>query len=212
MIIATIMKRNPICVDADMSLTDLRALMTKESVEKIPVLDDDSNVIGIVTKKDLMKADPSSATTLDMYELSYLLSKIKVKKIMVKEVHSVQETEVIEEAARIMADKGIGCLPIMHGSTLVGMVTETDIFHAMINMFGARNNGVRITFELDEKPGQIAKIAHSIAERNGNIISLVTSEGIDIKHKRCTCKITGVSVDELKKILDDMGAIVEDIR
>ncbi len=212
MIIANIMKRNPLCIDGDMSLTDVRALMSKEGIEKIPVLDEDSNLVGVVTKKDLLKADPSAATTLDMYELSYLLSKIKVKKIMVKDVLSVQETEVIEEAARIMADKNIGCLPVMRDKTLVGLVTERDLFHAMINMFGARNNGVRITFELDEKPGQIAKLAHAIAEHNGNIISLITSEGIDVKHKRCTCKIVGTSIEELQIIMDEMGATVEDIR
>ncbi len=212
MIIANIMKGSPMYVTPDMALTDVRELMTKESLERFPVLDEDSNLIGIITKKDLMKADPSSATTLDVYEISYLLSKIKVKKIMQKNVFSVQETEVIEEAARIMAEKNIGCLPVMRDDTLVGMITQEDLFQAMIAMFGAWHQGVRITFELDEKPGQIAKLAQAIADQNGNIISLVTSEGIDVKHKRCTCKTVGISIDELKKILENMNAIVEDLR
>ncbi len=212
MIIETIMKRNPVYVTPDMSLTEVRELMTKEGIEKFPVLDDDSNLVGVITKKDLMRADPSSATTLDMYELSYLLSKIKVKKIMVKDILTVSESEVIEEAARIMADKNVGCLPVTRGNTVVGMVTETDLFHAMIAMFGAWHKGVRITFELDEKPGQIAKLAQAIANKNGNIISLITSDGVDVKHKRCTCKTVGISIDELQSIMNDMGAIVEDIR
>ncbi len=212
MIIETIMKRNPVYVTPDMSLTEVREIMSKEGIEKIPVLDDDSNLVGIITKKDLMKADPSSATTLDMYEISYLLSKIKVKKIMTKDVLFVQDTEVIEEAARIMADKNVGCLPVMRDSTVVGMVTETDLFHAMTEMFGAWHKGVRITFELDEKPGQIAKLAQAIASNNGNIVSLITSDGVDVKHKRCTCKTVGISIDELKKIMNEMNAIVEDIR
>ncbi len=212
MIIETIMKRNPVYVTPDMSLTDVREIMVKEGLEKFPVLDDDSNLVGIITKKDLMKADPSSATTLDVYEISYLLSKIKVKKIMIKDVLFVQETEVIEEAARIMADKNVGCLPVMRGNAVVGMVTETDLFHAMIEMFGAWHKGVRITFELDEKPGQIAKLAQAIANHNGNIISLITSEGVDVKHKRCTCKTVGISIEELKKIMEEMNATVEDMR
>ncbi len=212
MIIETIMKRNPVYVTPEMSLTEVRDLMVKEEIEHFPVLDEDSNLVGIVTKKDLMKADPSSATTLDVYEIGYLLSKIKVKKIMIKEVLSVKVTEVIEEAARIMADKGIGCLPVMRDSNVVGMVTKTDLFNAMTGMFGAWHKGVRITFELDEKPGQIAKLAQAIANHNGNIISLITSEGVDVKHKRCTCKTTGISIEELKKIMESMGAIVEDIR
>ncbi len=212
MIIETIMKRNPVYVTPDMNLTDVRELMNKEGLEKFPVLDEDSNLVGIITKKDLMKADPSSATTLDMYELSYLLSKIKVKKIMVKDVLTVLENEVIEEAARIMADKNVGCLPVMKDKAVVGMVTETDLFHAMTEMFGAWHKGVRITFELDEKPGQIAKLAQAIASHNGNIVSLITSEGADVKHKRCTCKTVGIDIEELKKIMSDMNAIVEDIR
>ncbi len=212
MIIETIMKRNPVYVTPDMSLTDVRELMNKEGIEKFPVLDDDSNLVGVITKKDLMKADPSSATTLDVYEISYLLSKIKVKKIMIKDVLTVQETEVIEEAARIMADKNVGCLPVMRENSVVGMVTETDLFHSMIAMFGAWHKGVRLTFELDEKPGQIAKLAQAIANQGGNIVSLITSDGVDVKHKRCTCKTVGIDIAALKKIMEEMNAIIEDIR
>lgn len=212
MIIANIMKKNPVCVTPDMSLTDVRALMTKEGIGKVPVLDKNSNLVGILTKNDLMKADPSSATTLDMYEISYLLSKLKVEKIMIKDVIVVEDTEVVEEAARIMADKGISCLPVMQGSSLVGIVTENDLFHAFVTMFGARHQGVRATFELDEKPGQIAKLARAIADLDCNIVSLVTNEGIDVKHRRCTCKVAGITIEQLKKIMDDVGAILEDIR
>lgn len=212
MIIANIMKKNPICVTPDMSLTDVRAIMAKEGVGKIPVLDKNENLVGIITKKDLMKADPSLATTLDVYEIGYLLSKLRVEKIMVKDVAIVKDTEVIEEAARIMADKDISCLPVMKGSSVVGIVTQRDLFSAFVTMFGARYKGVRATFELDEKPGQIANLAQAIADLNCNIVSLVTNDGHDAIHRRCTCKVEGISIEQLTKIMGDVGAVLEDIR
>ena len=124
MIIASVMTRNPLFVRPEMSVTEVKELMTKEKVGKLPVLDKNDNLVGIITKKDLVKAGPSAATTLDMYEISYLLSKMKVEKVMEKNVVTVRETEVVEEAARIMADKGITCLPVMKDNLLVGIITE----------------------------------------------------------------------------------------
>ena len=115
MIVANVMTRNPTFVSPDMSINDAKELMLKEKIGKLPVLDKNNRLIGLVTKKDLVKAGPSGATTLDMYEISYLLSKLKVEKIMEKNVFTVQQTEVVEEAARIMADEAISCLPVMKG-------------------------------------------------------------------------------------------------
>ena len=113
MIIANVMTRNPIFVSPDMSVNDARALMTREKIGKLPVLDKNNRLVGIVTKKDLVKAGPSAATSLDMYEISYLLSKLKVETVMERNVLTVQQTEVVEEAARIMADSQVGCLPVI---------------------------------------------------------------------------------------------------
>ena len=212
MIVADVMTKNPVYITPDMPVNDIKALMTKEGVSKLPVLDKNDNLIGIVTKKDLLKAAPSSATTLDMYEISYLLSKLKAEKIMEKNVSVVQETEVVEEAARIMADKDISCLPVMRGNLLTGIITEKDLFRTFVDLFGARHKGVRAFFSLDEKPGQLARLAKAIADLNGNIVALVTAEGEDIKHRRCTVKVSGLEKEALLKILQETGAVATDIR
>jgi acetoin utilization protein AcuB len=132
---------------------------------------------------------------------------------MQKEVITVQETEVIEEAARIMADQGIGCLPVMNGALLGGMVTDTDIFHFFVTAFGARHQGIRITINFREKPGQLAAFAGAVAGKGGNIAALVTSEGDDAAHRRATLKITGISRPEVEAIARTLdGSAVEDIR
>jgi len=211
--VSKIMTRNPVITHPDLSLTDARSLMDKEKISHIPVLNKSNELVGLITRADLLKAGPSPATSLDMYEISYLLSKLTVDKIMEKKVITVQENEVVEEAARIMADNSIGCLPVLNGSLLTGIITDTDIFHFFINAYGARHKGIRIIINFKEKRGQLAAFAGAIAERGGNIVAFVSSEGDDMAHRRATLKITGISraaVEEAAGIID--GAEIEDIR
>jgi acetoin utilization protein AcuB len=207
------MTKNPVFVHPDISVNEARSLMQKEKIGRLPVLDKNNNLVGIVTKKDLLKAGPSTATSLDMYEISYLLSKLKVKEIMEKKVITVEENEVVEEAARIMADHDISCLPVMKGPLLVGIITGTDLFHVFINAFGARHPGIRITMNMGERPGQLAKLAGAIAEKGGNIVAFVSSEGDDLSHRRITLKVTGPSRADVEAIVRTIpDSDLEDIR
>ena len=212
MIVASVMKRNPIYVRPDVSLTEAKSIMDKANIGKLPVLDKNDRLVGIITRKDLAKASPSDATTLDIFEIGYLISKIKVEKIMSKNVVSVQENEVVEEAARIMEDSDIGCLPVLKGDLLVGIITESDLFREFVDMFGTRYKGVRITAILNEKPGQLATFTAFIAEAGGNIVSLVTSEADDLTKRCCTCKVTGLSKDAVEDAFKKTGAEITDVR
>ena len=212
MIVANVMTKNPVFVSPDMSVNDAKALMLKEKIGKLPVLDKSNRLVGIITRKDLVKAGPSAATTLDMYEISYLLSKLKVEKVMQKKVITVQMSEVVEEAARVMADSAIGCLPIMKGDLLVGIITKTDLFRAFVHMFSARDAGLRISFQIKEKQGMIAQLSKSIVENNGNIVSLITCDGDDLSMRRCTIKVAGIERDKMESILNELDVTIEDIR
>ena len=213
MIISRVMTRNPFYINPDMSIIDVRSLMEKEKIGHLPVLDKNNALVGLLAKKDLLKAGPSPATSLDMYEISYLISKMTARDVMVKNVFTVGENEVVEEAARIMADNDIGCLPVMRDKLLIGIITDTDLFNVFINAFGVRHPGVRITCRIQEKPGQIARLAHTIAERSGNVTALVITEGDDLSYRLATIKIAGISLPEAEAIVrgfDDMT--IEDIR
>ncbi|MBE6349200.1 MAG: CBS domain-containing protein [Spirochaetaceae bacterium] len=212
MVISSVMTKNPIVGRSSMSVNEAREIMIREKIGTLPILDKNEELIGILTKKDLLRAGPSAATTLDMYEISYLLSKMTVEKVMQKNVITVQDSEVVEEAARIMADNQIGCLPVMKGDLLVGIITESDLFRAFISLFGARYQGVRVTFLLEEKPGQLAKLTQAIAEKNGNIVSLITYDGDNSTEKYCTCKITGIAKEAIIGILSSIATKVVDIR
>jgi acetoin utilization protein AcuB len=207
------MTRNPIYIHPDLSLHDARALMDREKIGHLPVLDRHNELVGLLTREDLLNAGPSPATSLDMYEISYLLSKLTVEKVMEKNVITVAENEVVEEAARIMADKGIGCLPVVNGSLLVGIITDTDLFHVFINAFGARHPGIRITLNLSEKPGQLGRFASLVSEKGGNIVAFVSSEGDDLSHRRATFKIENLSVEAVRDVVKGVDvAEIEDIR
>jgi len=207
------MTKDPIFVHPELSLTETRAMMDRENIGHLPVLNRNNELVGIITREDLLKASPSLATSLDVYEINYLLTKLTVEKAMVKNVITVQEDEVVEKAAKIMADRSLGCLPVMNGTLLVGIVTDTDIFRFFVNAFGARHKGVRMTINAKEQPGQIAALAGALARDGGNIVAMVTSEGDDATHRRVTFKITGVSrtvVEAAAKAAD--GVEIEDIR
>jgi acetoin utilization protein AcuB len=213
MIVSRVMTKNPVYVHPDASLTEARSIMDREKLDHLPVLDKNNTLTGIISKEDLIKAGPSEATTLDMYEISYLLTKMKVSEIMVKKVITVDENEVVEEAARIMADRDIGCLPVMRGSLLTGIITDTDLFRVFINAFGARHGGVRFALNMGEHPGELAVICGAIAQKGGNIVALVTSEGDDVAHRRGTFKVEGLSKNEVEEILKGIGDVtLEDIR
>ena len=168
MIIKTVMTQNPITVHPETSLTEAKNLMLKHDISKLPVLDKNNKLAGIVTKNDLAKASPSDATTLDVFEIGYLLSKLTVEKVMTKKPVTVDENEIVEEAARLMDSEEVGCLPVMKDGILTGIVTESDLFHLFTQIFDARQPGVRINLAMPDKPGALAQILGKIAYEGGN--------------------------------------------
>lgn len=212
MIVANVMTRNPLYIHPEMSVPDARAFMKKEKVGRLPVLDKNNKLVGIVTERDLINASPSVATTLDMYEMSYLLSKLKVEKVMQKKVITIDENVVVEEAARIMVDNNISALPVMRGDALVGIVSDGDLYRLFIKLFGARESGVRLTMLLPERPGELQKVTQVIAEKGGNIIALLICDGTDVTNKTCIIKVGNVERPVLLDAVKPYALEIIDIR
>lgn len=212
MIIKDVMTKNPVCVEESTPITEAKQLMVKHNFGKLPVLDSAKRLVGIITKNDIAKASPSEATTLDMYEISYLLSKLTCGKCMTKKVLTVSENEVVEEAAKLMIDNEIGCVPVVENDVVVGIVTESDLFQLFTNMFGARYNGVRANFYMKDKPGELACLAAKVAEAKGNVIAIVTRESEKAGTRRVTLKATDITLDAMKSIISESNAELIDIR
>ena len=212
MLVRERMTRNPIFIRPDTPVTEAQALMKREKIHHLPVLDKDEKLVGIVAEKDLLYASPSVATTLSVYEMTSLLAKLKVEKVMSREVISIAEDVPLEEAARIMADRGIGGLPIVRGKTVVGIITESDLFRIFIELFGARQKGIRVTMTTPTEKGTLAKITAAVSAAGGNIIALGTYLGEDPSTGRCTIKVDGLSRDTVVAALTPHVRSVDDVR
>lgn len=127
------MTKDVITVKADLTLPDTAAIMKKNSIRRLPIVDDDGKLIGILSYTDVMAASPSNATTLDIWEINYLLSRITIDKLMTKDPLAVSPEQTIKEAAQIMVDRKIGGLPVVDKDhKVVGIITESDIFRLLI--------------------------------------------------------------------------------
>ena len=212
MLVKDVMKENPVTIQSGVSVLEAKDIMDKNDVARVPVVDKSGSLVGIITSSDLAKVSPSDATTLDMFEISNLLSKMKVEKVMIKSVKTCSMNEPVEDAARLMADYKIGCLPVVNEGVLVGIVSATDLFAAFVKMFSTKEAGVRAILTLAERPGVLAELCASIAEKNANIVALVTSEGNDLGHRVVTVKVTDIDLDSLKALCEKLGAKIDDIR
>ncbi len=212
MLVGERMTRRPITVGPDVPITDALSLMRQEKVRRLPVVDKHGKLVGIVAEKDLLYASPSPATSLSIYEMHYLLSKITVQDVMSTQVITVQEDLPLEEAARIMADNKIGCTPVMRGDELVGIITETDVFKVLLEMMGARDHGVRLTLVVPARVGILADITRRIADIGGNIMALGTFKGDDPAHAIITLKVQDAPQEAILAALQDVEAQIKDVQ
>jgi acetoin utilization protein AcuB len=207
------MTRNPVLCFPDLPVNEAFDLMKREHIRRIPVVDEDGMLVGIVSEADLLRVSPSPATTLSVYEIPYLLSKLKVRDVMTKEVFTVTEDTPIENAARLMVDKRIGGLPVVNAEyAVVGIITETDIFKIFLELLGARKPGVRITMYAKDERGVLARIASAVAEVGGNIAASVELPGTDSTNYEILIKVTGASKDALVKAIEPVVVRIVDVR
>ncbi|MGE5224813.1 MAG: CBS domain-containing protein [Omnitrophica WOR_2 bacterium] len=211
MLIGERMSYPVITVSPDMPINEALSLMRREHIRRTPVIKN-GKLVGIVSNEDLLNASPSPATSLSIWEMNYLLSKITIKDVMSKNVRTVTEDTPIEEAARIMADNKIGGLPVIRGSEVVGMITETDLFKIFLELMGARERGVRVTVFISNEPGQLAKLSQAIASKGGNFLAFGSFLGDDPSNRMLTFKLTGLSEAEVRQQVEPCVERIIDLR
>jgi len=205
------MSRPVITVSPDMPINDCLAMFRKEHIRRAPVMKD-GKLVGIVSERDLLNATPSSVTTLSIWELNYLISKVTVKNVMAKKVVTVDQDTPIEEAARIMADKKIGGVPVLSSGKVVGIITETDLFKIFLELMGARQKALRVTATITDKPGQLAKLTRAIAHNGGNFLSFGMFSGPDANTRVVTFKVEGMQKNQIKECLEPVVVKFWDMR
>jgi len=205
------MTPNPVTVHLEAAYPEASELLRKHKIRRLPVLEK-NRLVGIVVEKDMLSNQPSPATTLSVYEMYSLLERLKVRQFMTHPVVTVRGDCPMEDAAQIMVERKIGCLPVMDGEQLVGIITETDIFKTLVEVLGGAEGGLRLTLRLPERVGILATITASIAAAGGNIIAVTTSSIQENSYREVTIKEIGADPDTLKDLLQDSETTIVDLR
>lgn len=176
MLVRNWMTTDVITVTPDSSLLKIGKLMRDKNVRRVPVLDAHGLVLGIISDRDVRDASPSKATTLDMYEMHYLLAEIKAKDIMTPRPFTVKPTDTVENAAMLMLDKGIGGLPVVEDDgRLVGIISDQDVFKALVNITGVREGGIQFGIALPNQPGAMRPVFDLMRQYGARILSVLSS-------------------------------------
>ncbi len=212
MLVGERMTKDPIVVTREAGVDDALRLMRDRNIRRLPVVDKNGSLVGIVSDKDLYLASPSPATSLDIFELRYLLSRLTVEKIMSTPVITVTPKTPLEEAARIMADRKIGGLPVLEGEDLVGIITESDLFKIFVDLLGARRSGVRATMIVPDIAGELATLTSAITLAGGNFIALSTLAGARPGTSEVMLKVSGLDLAAVQETLGRLNGEIYDIR
>jgi acetoin utilization protein AcuB len=206
------MTPNVITISPDLPIAEALEQMRHDNVHRYPVLDKKGKMVGIVTHKDLLYASPSPATSLNVWELTYLLNQIKVKEVMTKKVITVDKDCPVEEAARLMRDNEIGGLPVMEGDQVVGIITESDVFDIFLELLMAQEKGVRLTVLAPYFKGSLAQLTAAITDKGGLMHALNTFMGEDESNWGCYLKVADISREELLEVVEPLVVKVLDVR
>jgi len=168
-------QRAVITIRPEASFYEANTLIHEKGIRHLPVVDADHKLVGLVTDRDLRAAGPSQASALSVHELHFVLLKLKVSAFMTprEKLITVSPDVVIEDAVQLMHHHKIGCLPIVEGDQLYGIITEMDILAHFVDIFGLRQKGTRLTVALEDKPGSMIGILQVLKDHNINVISIV---------------------------------------
>jgi len=206
MYVKTRMTANPFTIESDAPLTDLIGLMQEKKLKRVPVVTPDGkHVAGIVTEVDIQKVSPNKASTLSIFEINYLLGKTKVKSAMTKEVITITPDALLEDAALLMRANRISALLVVDDDDkLLGIITESDIFDAFLDLMGFRDAGTRITIEALNAPGVLAKITQIFHSFNYNISHIAVYGG---SSEKCdvVLRFNALNTEQLEKTLEEQG-------
>lgn len=214
MLVRDRMTPDPICGFPDMPVTEAQELMRQEGIRHLPIINEKSSLVGLITQRSLLSALPSDVSNFSRFEISYTLAKIKVDTVMVTDVITIDEDTPIEIAARVMADERIGCLPVKNGRGLTGIITDSDLFNIMVSLLGSRRRGTRVTVLQPDRVGEVAKLTNAIADEGGYLSVCVGYYPENLSDSWVSvCKVLNLEQDHLEKVINKLeGTKVLDIR
>ncbi|MFZ5760236.1 MAG: CBS and ACT domain-containing protein [Thermodesulfobacteriota bacterium] len=203
MLIRDWMAKNVLTVDENTSLMRATRIMKENSIRRLPVVSH-GKLVGIITDRDVKDASPSKTTSLDVHELYYLLSEMKVKDLMTPNPIVIGGHESLEKAAVIMLECKISGVPVIDESGyLIGLLSETDVLRGFIHSTGIKDGAMQYVFDLVDEPGSVTRVVKILREHNARVISVLTSfEDAPEGKKRVAIRVVTTSPDEAEKLSD----------
>ena len=203
------MTADPQTVNSRTPVMEAMHLLREGGFRRLPVVQE-GKLVGFVTDRDLKEATPSKASTLSVYELNYLLSKLTVRDIMETSVLTVAPDDPIEKAALLMENKKVSGLPVVEGEKVVGILTITDILGTFVDVLGLREGGTRVTVFLPDEPGILMRVAE--AGPPSNIAAVVTSGIKEGQRRELVLRVTGEDADGFAERLREKGVEIVDVQ
>lgn len=192
MLVQKWMTPNPRTMQAEDTVTEAVRVMKEQGIRHLPVLQD-GRLVGIVSDRDLKEFSPSRATTLDVHELHYLLSKAKVTDAMRRDPLRLAPDDTIERAALLMHDNRVGCLPVVTADgAVVGILTQEDVFEALVVVTGCRSDTVRFQMTISDEPGSIKVVTDKIRSAGLKLTSILTTyQGVEAGKRELIVRVAG---------------------
>ena len=206
MLVKNWMSKNLITVDINDSMQDAAKLLKKNNIRGLPVMKN-GKLVGIVTDRDLKRASASDANTLDIHELLFLISEIKVKDIMTKDPITIPVDETIEEAAELLLDNKLSRAPVVdNDGKLVGVITQTDIFRVLVSLTGVRKKGIQFGFLLEDRPGSIKEVADIMRKYGCRIVSIMSTSDGQAGYRHVYIRACDCDQEKVEKLKEELKA------
>lgn len=210
MLVRNWMTPEVITVSPEASVLKIGKLMQEHNIRRVPVVNENGELVGIVSDRDVRDASPSKATTLDRYEMRYLLAELKASSIMTRNPLTVKPTDTVEKTAMIMLDNKIGGLPVVgEDGILCGIIADYDVFKALVNITGVREGGVQIGFAIPNRQGSMRPIFDVLRKRGARILSVLSTDN-DAEKRNVFLRIRSMgSREEENALIDEIKGICE---
>jgi len=205
MLVKDWMSKTVITVDINDSMQAAMKLLKENAIPMLPVMKK-GKLVGIITDRDLKRASPSDATTLEIHELLFLVAKITVKDIMTKDPITIPYNYTVEEAAEILLKNKISGAPVVDdGGQTVGTITKGDLFRVLISLTGVGKRGIQFAFQVEDLPGSIKALADIIRKYGGRMVSILsTYEHVPKGFRKVYIRMYGVERNQLPKLEDEL--------
>ncbi|MDI9471442.1 MAG: CBS domain-containing protein [Tissierellia bacterium] len=198
------MKKDMVTIDADDSILDARMLIEEKKVRRLPVMEG-KRLVGVISRRDIADVSPSPATSLSVREINHLLDRMKVREIMIKNPVTISPEALLEEAATLMREQKFSFLPVLEDGELIGVITESNIFEAFIELLGFKEPGTRFTIEVDDVPGVMLKLAGIIGEFGTNILHIAVYRDKENNRSSIVIGVNTAETTELEKKMEESG-------